>query len=546
VWSDPAPSPIGGLNVSEQPARASTRGPHLILIGPMGSGKTTIAHALGRRLHRPVRDSDEELVAALGIDAKTILRREGRDALHVMERRVLAASLVGTVPSVIAAAAGDVDDETSGEQMRHGATVIYLRVPRDELIRRIGDGSTRPIDGSAATTLATTEAGREPRYTGLADLTVDADGADPETIVDAILAGLARRVEVPLGERSYEVQIGPGALSEVAALIPSSARRAAIVTQANIGIEIDPHLEAQTFFIADGESAKSMSTIETLCREFSRFGLTRADVVIAVGGGVVTDAAGFAAACYHRGTALLNVPTTLLGQIDAAVGGKTAVNIPEGKNLVGAFWQPCGVLCDTETLRSLPEREWRSGLGEMAKYAFLGVEDLDELPLVDQVARCLALKADVVGSDEREGGRRMILNYGHTLAHALEAAGFADGPGRGGIDLRHGEAVAIGLVFAARLAQLLGRIDERRVDRHRQLLATYDLPTEIPYGVDPDEMVFRMARDKKATAGIVFVLDGPNGVEPVRGVEADVIEAALAATSAVAPKVTTTSTPAGR
>jgi 5-deoxy-5-amino-3-dehydroquinate synthase len=347
-----------------------------------------------------------------------------------------------------------------------------------------------------------------------------------------VLRGLSRRVEVPLGDRSYEVRIGPGALAEVSTLLPASARRAVVVTQANIGIEIDPGVTAKTFEIADGESAKSMTTIERLCREFSQFGLTREDVVIAVGGGVVTDAAGFAAACYHRGTALLNVPTTLLGQIDAAVGGKTAVNIPEGKNLVGAFWQPCGVLCDTETLRTLPDREWRSGLGEMAKYAFLGVEDLDALPLVDQVARCLALKADVVGSDEREGGRRMILNYGHTLAHALEAAGFADGPGRGGIDLRHGEAVAIGLVFAARLAQLLGRIDEARVARHLQVLATYDLPTQIPAAVDLDEIVARMAKDKKATAGIVFVLDGPHGVEPVRGVTADVIEAALLATRA--------------
>ena len=347
---------------------------------------------------------------------------------------------------------------------------------------------------------------------------------------------------MPLGDRSYDVRIGPGSLAEVATLLPPAARRAAGGTQANIGIDVDLRLDAHTFFIADGESAKSLATIERLCREFSQFGLTREDVVVAVGGGVVTDAAGFAAACYHRGTAVLNVPTTLLGQIDAAIGGKTAVNIPEGKNLVGAFWQPCGVLCDTETLRTLPAREWRSGLGEMAKYAFLGVEDLDALPLVDQVARCVALKAEVVAGDEREGGRRMILNYGHTLAHALEAAGFADGPGRGGIDLRHGEAVAIGLVFAARLAQLLGRIDERRVARHLQVLETYDLPTAIPAGVDLDEMVSRMARDKKATAGIVFVLDGPDGVEPVRGVEADVIEAALLATSS-APLRTSASAP---
>ena len=157
----------------------------------------------------------------------------------------------------------------------------------------------------------------------------------------------------------------------------------------------------------------------------ARGDMHRSDVVVAVGGGVVTDVAGYAASSYHRGTAVINVPTTLLGQVDAAIGGKTGVNLPEGKNLVGSFWQPLGVFCDTETLASLPKREWRSGHGEMAKYAFLGVEDLDSLSLAEQVARCVACKAQVVASDERDGGRRMILNYGHTLAHALEAAGFA-------------------------------------------------------------------------------------------------------------------------
>ena len=174
-------------------------------------------------------------------------------------------------------------------------------------------------------------------------------------------------------------------------------------------------------------------------------------MVVAVGGGVVTDTAGFAAAVYHRGIPVVHVPTTLLGQIDAAIGGKTGVNLPEGKNLVGAVWQPSAVLCDTEVLATLPPREYRSGLGEMAKYAFLGVDDLADLPLDEAVAACVRCKAEVVAADEREGGRRAILNYGHTLAHALEIAG--------GYDLRHGEAVAIGLVYAAELARALGRID---------------------------------------------------------------------------------------
>jgi 5-deoxy-5-amino-3-dehydroquinate synthase len=224
----------------------------------------------------------------------------------------------------------------------------------------------------------------------------------------------------------------------------------------------------------------------------------------------------------------------LLGQVDAAVGGKTGVNLPEGKNLVGAFWQPTAVLCDTDTLATLPDRERRSGLGEMAKYAFLGVEDLDRLPLVDQIARCVALKAEVVAEDEREGDRRMLLNYGHTLAHALEAAGFADGPGRDGVDLRHGEAVAIGLVFAARLARSLGRIDDRRVQRHVELVSANGLPTAMPRGVDHAELVRLMGRDKKATDGLVFILDGPIGPEIVTGVSTADVLTALDATDEAA------------
>lgn len=184
------------------------------------------------------------------------------------------------------------------------------------------------------------------------------------------------------------------------------------------------------------------------------------------------------------------------------------MNLPEGKNLVGAFWQPAGVICDTEALATLPPREYRSGLGEMAKYAFLGVDRLPDLPLDEAVAACVRCKAAVVASDEREGGRRAVLNYGHTLAHALETAT--------GYDLRHGEAVAIGLVYAAELARALGRIDDERVAQHRHVVHGYDLPSSVPAGVDHGRLVDLFSRDKKARDGITFVLDGPRGVEPVR------------------------------
>ena len=328
-----------------------------------------------------------------------------------------------------------------------------------------------------------------------------------------------RVVRVGLAERGYDVVVGPGVRHELADHIPSSVKRAAVVTQPGVDWKVEPGVDSRVFLIPDGEGAKELSCVETLCRDFAQWGLTRADVVIGVGGGVVTDVAGFAAAIYHRGVAVIHVPTTLLGQIDAAIGGKTGVNLPEGKNLVGAFWQPSSVFCDTETLDTLSPREFRSGLGELAKYHFLGGGRLDDLEVPARVARCVEIKAAIVTSDEREGGLRATLNYGHTLAHALETAAR--------FDIRHGEAVGIGLVYAAELANLLGRIDEGRVGEHRRVVGGYDLPLTLPPDIANDELIALFGRDKKAVNGVTFVLDGPSGVEPVTSIERDTLEAAL-------------------
>lgn len=326
-------------------------------------------------------------------------------------------------------------------------------------------------------------------------------------------------VTVGLGERAYDVVIGPGAAGELAAVVPAGAKRVAVITQEGLPVEVDPGREHRVFLMGDGEEAKTLGTVERLCRELAQWGLTRGDAVVAVGGGVVTDTGGFTAAVYHRGVPVVFVSTTLLGQIDAAIGGKTGVNLPEGKNLVGAFWQPAAVLCDTDLLSTMPPREYRSGLGELAKYHFLGGGDLDALPLPERVAACVRIKAEVVAADEREGGRRATLNYGHTLAHALETAGR--------YDLRHGEAVAVGLVYAAELAALLGRIDDERVAEHRRVVAAYDLPASLPAGVDVDELVTLFGRDKKAVDGVTFVLDGPRGVESVTDVPRSAIDEAF-------------------
>ena len=268
--------------------------------------------------------------------------------------------------------------------------------------------------------------------------------------------------------------VGAGARHRLCEVLPAGASRAAVVTQArHRRRRSTPASSSARFLIGEGEEAKCLATVEDLCRGFARWGLTRADVVVAVGGGVVTDTAGFAAAVYHRGVPVVHVPTTLLGQIDAAIGGKTGVNLPEGKNLVGAFWQPAAVLCDTELLATLPPREYRSGLGEMAKYHFLGGDDLDRPAARRGGGGLRAVQGRRRGGPtSARDGRRAILNYGHTLAHALETAGR--------YDLRHGEAVAIGLVFAAELARRLGRIDDERVAEHRPVVGGYDLPSALP------------------------------------------------------------------
>lgn len=335
-----------------------------------------------------------------------------------------------------------------------------------------------------------------------------------------------RRVSVPLPDRSYDVVIGNGVIAELAELLPSSAQRVAVVTQPGIPAafrDIGGHLPGRSVEVVEigvGESAKTLATIETLMRSFAHIGLTRHDVVVGVGGGMVTDVAGFAAASWHRGIPVVHVSTSLLGMVDAAIGGKTGVNLPEGKNLVGAFWQPSGVVCDLDALATLPPREMRCGLGEMAKYHFLTGDDLLAMELDERIARCVEIKAEIVAADEREGGRRALLNYGHTLAHALETAT--------GHDLAHGEAVAIGLIYAAELAHQLGRIDAGRVAEHRAVVAgEYDLMTRPPDGLGVDELVALMHRDKKALSGLTFALDGPAGVEIVAGVDELPVRTAL-------------------
>ncbi len=356
-----------------------------------------------------------------------------------------------------------------------------------------------------------------------------------------------RRIRVDLGSRGYDVVVGESAVGEVSELL-AGRRRAAVVSQAAVADHHSPGLydaldaagvEHETFLIGDGEEHKTLATIEALARGFARGGLLRGDVVVALGGGLVGDVAGFAAATYHRGVSLVQVPTTLLAMVDASIGGKTAVNLPEGKNLVGAFHQPIAVLADPAALSTLPDREFRCGLGEVAKYALLGDEALvdvlrercgallerDPDVLTGVISLCVDAKARVVVADETERtGSRARLNYGHTLAHAIETVA--------GYELAHGEAVGVGLVFAANLAAALERVGPAEVDRHHGLVAALGLPVGVPPGSRADDLIEVMRRDKKSAGGLTFVLDGPDGVESVVMPDERTVRVALAAVGA--------------
>ena len=330
----------------------------------------------------------------------------------------------------------------------------------------------------------------------------------------------ASRVNVDLGTRSYPVVVGHGVVGEIDSLLPKTAKRAVIVTQKEIGFVVKPKIDSTTVLIGNGEQHKNLQTIEMLSQKFAEFGLTRNDVVIGLGGGMVTDVAGFAAASWHRGTPVLHVSTSLVGMVDAAIGGKTGVNIDQGKNLVGAFWQPCAVVCDLDALKTLPEREMRCGLGEVAKYHFLTGDDLLALEMPQRIARCVEIKAKIVAADERESGGRALLNYGHTLAHALERSS--------NFSLAHGEAVAVGMIYAAHLAHAMQRISQARVDEHYKVIGqTYGLKVKPDERVNRKELIELMRHDKKAVLGLTFVLDGVSGIEVVSGVSEKHLEQAF-------------------
>lgn len=333
------------------------------------------------------------------------------------------------------------------------------------------------------------------------------------------------KIRVELGRRGYDIVTGSGSLGDIGGALgeTGSGGKVAVVSNPTVfglyGDTVVGSLKKSGFepvvvTVPDGEEHKSLLWVEHIVTEMLKAKLDRSSSVLALGGGVVGDMAGFAASVFMRGVRYVQVPTTLLAQVDSSVGGKTGVNHPLGKNLIGAFWQPLLVWVDVETLKTLPEREFLAGMAEVIKYGVIrdedlfdlicrnagGIRGLDPALLKDIIEKSCAIKAEVVAEDEREGGLRAILNYGHTVGHAIESVA---GYGR----LLHGEAVAVGMVLEARLSAEMGVLEHGAVDRIEELVSNYGLPVALPEGVVGSALVDAMELDKKSLGGeLRFVL----------------------------------------
>ncbi len=329
-------------------------------------------------------------------------------------------------------------------------------------------------------------------------------------------------VEVPLGDRAYQALVGPGLIDTVGrTLKPLHLRqRCAVITDSTVGPLYGERIlnslretghDPALLVVPAGEPSKSITVAESLCRQMIQQGCDRHAFVVALGGGVIGDLAGFVAGIFYRGVPYVQIPTTIVSQVDSSVGGKTGVNAQEGKNLIGVFHQPRLVLADTDTLKSLPEREFREGFAEVIKHA--AIRDAEMIPLIEAVlhdretglpelmARNIAIKSKVVVEDEREtSGVRALLNFGHTIGHAIEAAA---GYGQ----FLHGEAISLGLIAAARLSCQLTGLAESQRDTIIRLLENFRLPTELPETISDEAILDYLARDKKFEEGqIRFVL----------------------------------------
>ncbi len=515
----------------------------IVLVGLMGAGKSSVGKRLAQRLGLPFVDADTEIEAAAGMTIAEIFAQHGEPYFREGERKVIARLLDGP-PKVLATGGGAFMDQDTRRLVRQRGRSVWLKAELDVLVRRCARRSHRPLLNQGSdlpTTLKRLMDLRYPVYAE-ADLTVESHDGPHERVVEAIVARLGHHggneaetqietVPVELAGRSYDILVGRGLIADAGLRMKRYLKgRAVVVTDETVaGLHLPAlrsalaadGLGCEAVILPPGEETKSFARLEQLCDQLIDLKVERREAIVALGGGVIGDLTGFAAAILRRGLDFIQVPTTLLAQVDSSVGGKTAINARKGKNLVGAFHQPKLVLADTAVLDSLPRRHLLAGYAEVAKYGLLGdaafftwLERHGEAVIAgDPVARRQAVvtscrhKARIVAADEREDGDRALLNLGHTFGHALEAeTGFSD-------RLLHGEAVAIGMCMAFELSARLGHCPREDAERARRHLAGLGLPTsprDIPgqgLNLTGAALWHHMQQDKKVADGrITFVL----------------------------------------
>ena len=476
-------------------------GRHIVLTGMMGSGKTAVGERLARCLGLPFYDADALLEAEAGQRIADLFAGEGEARFRSLERQLIA-RLLARPPGVIATGGGAFVDPENRNRLRAAGTVVSLLAPPEVLLARVLPAADRPLlkGPDPLGRLRALLAVRLPAYAEAHHL-LDTSDRTPDEVADLLRRLLQSRepaarqtVHVGLGERAYDVLIGSRVLEEAGEKCRALGvtGRVAIVADESVAplyaVAVEEALrgagyEPARIEVPAGEASKSLERAASLYEALLDAGLDRHGAVLALGGGVIGDLAGFVAATFLRGIAYFQIPTTLLAQVDSSVGGKVGINLPRGKNLVGAFHQPRAVLSDVACLRSLPLRQLRAGLAEVVKYGvvadaalFAWLEDqvepllaAEERALVEAVAASCRIKARMVEVDERDAGPRAVLNFGHTVGHAIEAA---TGYGR----YLHGEAVALGMLFAAELSVRLGLCARSVRDRLADLLGRLGLP----------------------------------------------------------------------
>jgi shikimate kinase/3-dehydroquinate synthase len=551
---DEAPDGSPSPSLSVPPDRS------IVLVGMPGAGKSAIGRRLAARLGLPFFDADTEIENAAGLTVAEIFARYGEAHFRDGERRVIARIAAGP-PVVLATGGGAYVDPRTRQALREaGALTLWLRADIPALKRRIAGRSNRPLFiGQDPEEVLRNLMSARARFYAEADLSLDCGEDTPEETtlrVEQAIAGWQppARLPVALSANPYEVVVGSGLLPRAGGLLAPHlpSRRVAIVSDAAVAALHLPVLRAglaeagfeirAEVTVPPGEGSKRLSALEEVLERILAAGADRGTTVIALGGGVVGDLAGFAAAVALRGLPFVQVPTTLLAQVDSSVGGKTGVNLRAGKNLAGAFHQPRIVLADTDTLSTLPLRELRAGWGEVAKHGLLqgplwdwceahgpAAMQGDPAALRHAVLESCRLKAGVVVADEREEapeGGRALLNLGHTFAHALEAECGYDG------SLLHGEAVAVGLGLAAALSARLGHCSQEWPGRVMEHLSMVGLPArlrDLPRGFSAEALIGRMRKDKKVRDGALrFVLmRGAGAVFTTANVPPAAVEALL-------------------